>query len=365
MKESIKISVALPTKNRSHMVLESINCVLKQTYENIELLIADNSDDDKTSQIVGALNDIRIKYIKTGDLSMSQNWDVAISNCTGEYVYVIGDKILLKSNAIEILVEAINKSHCDVYTFNGNPRSNQAKHQNQWNLERTDNLIKSAISGDISNFQINGFHGYSLIVSKSVIDKIRSSFGRVIFPLSPDYTLAFIVALNTSIFYCNRWCSFDYNYKASSNGFSAVYNGPLSTQLLSQDGFTSDQAVDITPIPIFTVWNSVFADFLRTYNRCGYSYDVNNIDIVLYWKNLFRELVHYSTLTHIDMSDKFIKLYEFIEKVPELQVLDIGRFIEESRTVTTNSLQKTPSVSQRGFDLAKRILYRLLSKFKK
>ena len=57
------ISVILPTYNRAHLIKRSVESILNQTYENIELIIIDDGSTDNTKEVIESLNDKRIVYI--------------------------------------------------------------------------------------------------------------------------------------------------------------------------------------------------------------------------------------------------------------------------------------------------------------
>lgn len=55
------ISIIIPTYNRADMIIESIQSVLDQTYQNIEVIIVDNGSEDETVLKVQQLGDPRIR----------------------------------------------------------------------------------------------------------------------------------------------------------------------------------------------------------------------------------------------------------------------------------------------------------------
>jgi glycosyltransferase involved in cell wall biosynthesis len=59
---STKVSVILPTYNRSNLIGKSIKSVLDQSYNDFELIIVDDASTDNTDEIVRAFNDPRIIY---------------------------------------------------------------------------------------------------------------------------------------------------------------------------------------------------------------------------------------------------------------------------------------------------------------
>ena len=58
------VSVIIATHNRAQYIARSIECILMQTWRNIELLIIDDGSTDNTEEIVNSFNDQRIVYIK-------------------------------------------------------------------------------------------------------------------------------------------------------------------------------------------------------------------------------------------------------------------------------------------------------------
>ena len=51
------ISILMPTYNRAHMINDAVKSVLKQTYEDFELIIYDDGSTDKTEDIIKKFKD--------------------------------------------------------------------------------------------------------------------------------------------------------------------------------------------------------------------------------------------------------------------------------------------------------------------
>jgi glycosyltransferase involved in cell wall biosynthesis len=58
------VSIIMPTYNRADFILETINSIRNQTYENWELLILDDGSMDDTEAVINHIHDDRIQYIK-------------------------------------------------------------------------------------------------------------------------------------------------------------------------------------------------------------------------------------------------------------------------------------------------------------
>ena len=87
-----KLSVVVPTRERSDTLFFTIKTLVQQDYQNCEFIISDNASVDDTFNVVHSFMDQRIRYINTDRrLSMSDNWEFALQHVRGEYVTYIGD----------------------------------------------------------------------------------------------------------------------------------------------------------------------------------------------------------------------------------------------------------------------------------
>lgn len=58
------VSVVIPTYNRAYCLKKSLNSVLKQSYQNLEVIVVDDASTDDTESTVLSIDDPRISYIK-------------------------------------------------------------------------------------------------------------------------------------------------------------------------------------------------------------------------------------------------------------------------------------------------------------
>ena len=87
------LSIVVPTKNRYYYLKFLIQLIENLHSEEIEMVIQDNSDDNKEFLEYLNLkkyNFIRYDYIE-GQIPRSDNSDKGILNSTGEYICFIGD----------------------------------------------------------------------------------------------------------------------------------------------------------------------------------------------------------------------------------------------------------------------------------
>ena len=104
------VSVCIPTYNNAEYIKETIECVLKQTYNNIELIVVDDQSKDDTVAVIKSIEDDRLKlYINEENLGMSGNWNRCMELCTGEYIKLICADDLIHETLIEKEVAAMEQ----------------------------------------------------------------------------------------------------------------------------------------------------------------------------------------------------------------------------------------------------------------
>lgn len=101
-----KFTILIPTRDRSDVLLHSIRSCLRLDYENLRIIVSDNFSNDDTYQVVKSFNDKRLEYIKTDKrVSMSTNWEFALSHVNAGWVTIIGDDDALIPGAIERVLD--------------------------------------------------------------------------------------------------------------------------------------------------------------------------------------------------------------------------------------------------------------------
>ena len=99
------LSIIIPTKNRQYTCLYSIESALKISDDNLEIIVQDCSDTDilKDNIFNKFGNDKRIQYFYSDTLpSMTENWNLAISNATGKFICGIGDDDAVLSACMDV-----------------------------------------------------------------------------------------------------------------------------------------------------------------------------------------------------------------------------------------------------------------------
>lgn len=109
MDDRIKFSLLIGTLNRPEILLICLNKLKKQTYKNFEVIIIDQSDNDKTEQIVKAFSGIDIKYKKVDFRGLSRARNAAIRMMSGTFFCLIDDDADYSNRYLENVVRHANE----------------------------------------------------------------------------------------------------------------------------------------------------------------------------------------------------------------------------------------------------------------
>ncbi len=110
----IRLSICIATLNRAAFLRETLNTILTQVTEGVEVVVVDGASSDNTQEVVesaakkfGRLHYTRLE--KKGGID--QDYCKAVDLATGMYVWLFTDDDLLKPGSINAVLAAINKNY--------------------------------------------------------------------------------------------------------------------------------------------------------------------------------------------------------------------------------------------------------------
>ena len=109
------ISIIVATHNRVDQLSQLINSILKQTYQNFEIILIDDTSTDETNEIFGNFFDKRLKYYRNYEnMGMGLNRQKAYNLSKGDYVIFCDDDDYFIDNTYFSDVVKIFKEYEDV-----------------------------------------------------------------------------------------------------------------------------------------------------------------------------------------------------------------------------------------------------------
>lgn len=116
------ISIIMATYNRDHLIAETLDSIIKQSYENWECLIIDDGSTDNTPAIAKSYSqkEKRFKYFKRPDkhkkgLPGCRNYGLDIAE--GKYVIFIDDDDIVHPDNLKITFSELEASSADYCRF--------------------------------------------------------------------------------------------------------------------------------------------------------------------------------------------------------------------------------------------------------
>jgi glycosyltransferase involved in cell wall biosynthesis len=113
------VSIIIPTYNRAHLISETLNSVLAQTYENWECIIVDDGSTDNTDVVVNSYlaKDSRFQYHhrpkdRLKGANACRNYGFELSK--GEYINWFDSDDLMSIDLLNVKVQMFNNSNLDV-----------------------------------------------------------------------------------------------------------------------------------------------------------------------------------------------------------------------------------------------------------
>ena len=119
-----KITVIMPSLNVAKYISACLNSVLKQTLQDMEILVIDAGSDDGTAEILNeyALKDKRVQIIYSKNRSYGYQVNIGLTHALGEYIGIVETDDMIAENMYEVLYQtaiddALEYVKCGYTTF--------------------------------------------------------------------------------------------------------------------------------------------------------------------------------------------------------------------------------------------------------
>lgn len=111
------VSVIVPVYNNELYIRDCINSLLKQTYNNLQIILVNDGSTDSTYEICKSYTDERILLLTKENGGASSARNMGLEHAQGKYIYFADSDDYMEQTAIEILVDTITSSQGDCVFF--------------------------------------------------------------------------------------------------------------------------------------------------------------------------------------------------------------------------------------------------------
>jgi glycosyltransferase involved in cell wall biosynthesis len=106
----MKLTVGIPTFNRSAWLRESIESVLAQSFADFHLIVSDNASEDDTPEVVRSFGDDRIHYLRSSrNIGSIGNFNRLIGLAETEFLVLLPDDDVLYPGHLKAAVEVLER----------------------------------------------------------------------------------------------------------------------------------------------------------------------------------------------------------------------------------------------------------------
>ena len=116
----LMVSVIIPAYNAERYIDDCINSVIKQTYDNIEIIIVDDGSHDSTPRILDEYaekyTNVRVFHKKNEGVSVARNYGIECAK--GDYITFVDADDVVSSSFISEAVEVLSHFQADIVLGN-------------------------------------------------------------------------------------------------------------------------------------------------------------------------------------------------------------------------------------------------------
>ena len=337
-------TVLIPTMNRPELLVAAVESVLRQTFKDFELIVSANSTTEEATRqnreiIEKHAEDPRVRYIRPETwMNMPDHWEFASRHASGRYVLILTDRFVMRPSAFEFLRlkiaqlqddGAVISWHSDS-AFNASGIVNTAPFTGATEIVESKQMISeyaNIADWKSSQLWVNRLpRMLNCCYRDDVAQKIREKHGRLFYPLSPDYTGAYLL-----LAYTDRVAYLDtplyMNHGNKSNGRHSLVFGldEYLSSLGDEDVFYG------TPVPLSTVTNLLVRDLMMVKNLVGESFPDIKLSLVGYFMCNYRELLYMERLgTQRDVRALYAQWWEGVRMLPSEQQEQIKEYVDIS-----------------------------------
>lgn len=132
-------SIVIPTRNRARLLVDcALKSVLRQSFEDYEVIVGDNASTDNTEDMVKGIDDDRVRCIRTPEwIPKERFFEVCLSHARGNYCLLFSDDDALTYDALSRCHGPLDAFSPDFLSFS----NAMGYHFNDWHEPEKRNLM--------------------------------------------------------------------------------------------------------------------------------------------------------------------------------------------------------------------------------
>lgn len=110
----IKLSICIATFKRGHVIAKTLDSIVCQLGDDVEVVIVDGASPDNTSEVVAhyVSSFANVRYIREeANSGVDEDYDKAVGYAVGRYCWLMPDDDLLRPEAVFRVLKAIEEGH--------------------------------------------------------------------------------------------------------------------------------------------------------------------------------------------------------------------------------------------------------------
>ncbi len=273
MSQTPFFSVIIPTKNRSQRVANAIRSVLRQTFADYEVIVVDNDDTNATAEVVRQFTDQRIRYVRTGGLSMADNWERGRLEARGEYLKILPDRQLIKAWTLERVYSIVEREQAPVVSWLTGDIDDSEPGKVFFKLlyKKTSRTVSELDSKELLLRFLRQEHqkvfsplprGINSVCHRDLAQRIADGpAGRLYHSVAPDFTSAYLqLAYTDSILFLDESLNISCSGESTGRDFR-MKKGKTRSAFIRDIG--EPRFYNLVPIKALLTQNSLFNDYLN------------------------------------------------------------------------------------------------------
>lgn len=123
LKETLKVTVVIPCYNDGDFIEETLNSVLKQTFQVFQIIIVDDGSNESTKEVLRTFEGDGLQIITQDNRGPSSARNLGIKKSKSEYVLIIDADDTFEATFLEKAMSILNRnpkiggvsSHCNIF----------------------------------------------------------------------------------------------------------------------------------------------------------------------------------------------------------------------------------------------------------